>query len=259
VTALLAVRYGTVELRRAEAFHDHETSGEPDGPCPMDFFLWVLRSEGETILVDTGFDPAVARRRERTCLLDPVDALARLGTGVQAIERIVVTHLHYDHIGNLARFPDAQLLIPARELEFWLSPAAGDPAHSHPVERSELEHVAAARAAGRVRELEDGDAVAPGVRVLALPGHSPGQVGLELDAEHGPVILASDAVHFYEELAEDRPFAVFHDLHAMRASHALLREREAGGALVVPGHDPAVMERFPRLAGAAGEFAVRVA
>ncbi len=69
MTALLAVGYGTVELRRSEAFHRHETFGEPDGPCPMDFFFWVLRTEQETILIDTGFDPAVARRRGRTCLV----------------------------------------------------------------------------------------------------------------------------------------------------------------------------------------------
>lgn len=258
--AVIAVRYGTVELLRSEAFHRYASHGEPDGPLRMDFFFWVLRGERETILVDTGFDPAAGERRGRTCAVAPVEAMALLGIGSETVSRIVVTHLHYDHIGNLGHFPAAELLIPASELEFWLSPMARKPHFAALVEPAELEGVARAAEEGRVRPLADGEEVAAGVRTIALGGHSPGQIALEVDTTAGPAILASDAVHFYEELEAERPFAVFADLPAMYAAYATLRERAAAtGAPIVPGHDPGVLSRFPRAEGPAGDFAVQIA
>jgi glyoxylase-like metal-dependent hydrolase (beta-lactamase superfamily II) len=56
---------------------------------------------------------------------------------------MVLTHLHYDHTGNLGRFPNAELLVPARELEFWFGPLARRAQFAHAVEASELGHAAA--------------------------------------------------------------------------------------------------------------------
>jgi glyoxylase-like metal-dependent hydrolase (beta-lactamase superfamily II) len=235
---ILAVRYGTLSATKGELYHGYD-SAEPQS---LDYFFWILRYDDATVLVDTGFDPEVAARRGRDCLCPPVDALRRLG--IEAVDRVVVTHFHYDHVGNLPAFADAELLIPARELEFWTSEAGSDPRFAGHVEAAEIEWIAAAGA----RTYEGGDEVAPGVTALSLPGHTPGQMGLVTDG----VVLASDAVHFYEELEQRRPFWVFTDLAAMKASYEVLA---ATGGTIVPGHDPLVMERF----AAAGENAVRVA
>jgi glyoxylase-like metal-dependent hydrolase (beta-lactamase superfamily II) len=234
---ILAVRYGTLRATEGELFHELD-SGEPQS---LDYFFWLLRYDDATVLVDTGFDPEVAARRGRDCLCPPVEALRRLG--VESVDRVVVTHFHYDHVGNLPAFADAELLVPARELEFWTSEAGRDPRFAGHVEAAEVDWIAASGA----RTYEGGDEVAPGVTALALPGHTPGQMGLVA----GEVVLASDAVHFYEEFEQRRPFWVFTDLAAMRASYEVLA---ATGGVLVPGHDPLVMERFP----AAGENAVRV-
>jgi glyoxylase-like metal-dependent hydrolase (beta-lactamase superfamily II) len=194
------------------------------------------------VLVDTGFDPAVAARRGRTCLCPPLEALARLG--VDGVERVVITHFHYDHVGNVRAFPEAELLVPARELEFWTGPGAAE--FGGHVEAAEIAWLARARAT----TFAGGDEVAPGVTALALPGHTPGQVGLLVESADGPIVLASDAVHFYEELERRRPFWVFTDLEEMRASYDVLEAVcEQTGAVMVPGHDPLV---------AAGELAVRL-
>ena len=234
---ILAVRYGTLHATKGELFHELD-SAEPQS---LDYFFWVLRYDDATVLVDTGFDPAVAARRGRDCLCPPVEALRRLG--IESVDRVVVTHFHYDHVGNLPAFAGAELLVPARELEFWTSEAGRDPRFAGHVEEAEIEWIAASGA----RTYGGGDEVAPGVTALALPGHTPGQMGLVADG----VVLASDAVHFYEELEQRRPFWVFTDLAAMKASYEVLATT---GGTIVPGHDPLVMERFP----AAGENAVRV-
>src|ERR1017187_4954298 len=96
---VFALRYATHTQRQAtENFLFHELH---DGPMPLDFYLWVIRGEGRTIVVDTGFDRDMAKKRGRQLLHDPDVALANIGVDVSTVEDVVITHMHYDHAGNL--------------------------------------------------------------------------------------------------------------------------------------------------------------
>jgi glyoxylase-like metal-dependent hydrolase (beta-lactamase superfamily II) len=245
---VVAVRYGTRSTRKSECYLDFESYGEPDGPLEMDYFFYVLRRGGETLLVDVGFDPVVGERRGRTCLCAPVDALRELGIAPGSVAQIVVTHLHYDHVGNLLAFPDAELLLHERELDFWCGPDGVSAAHSAPIEREEIDYVASAHRDGRVRLLDDDGEVAKGVHAVRVGGHSPGQLILVVDGRSGPVLLASDAVHYYEELERGWPFEIVVDLEEMVTGYETVKRLAAErGAPVVAGHDPLVCERFPPL------------
>jgi glyoxylase-like metal-dependent hydrolase (beta-lactamase superfamily II) len=256
---VLAVRYGTRMTRRSEVYANYPELGEPDAPLRMDYYFWLLRSEASTILVDTGFAGDVGERRGRTTVCPPVDALARLGVTPDTVDLIVVTHMHYDHIGNLDAFPDTALLVPTRELSFWTGPGrTGE--HTGPIESDEVDRVAAAVAAGKARLLEEGGIVAPGVGAVLVGGHSPGQIALVVRGTTGPVLLASDAVHYYEELERELPFEIYTDLNEMIAGYGLLRELATRtGAVLVPGHDPEVTERFPPVSDELAGVAVRLA
>jgi glyoxylase-like metal-dependent hydrolase (beta-lactamase superfamily II) len=247
---VLAVRYGTLATTKAHLYYRYEAYGQPDAPQSLDYFFYLLRGDGRTIVVDTGFDPAVGARRGRTCLCEPAQALARLGVDAGEVEQVVITHLHYDHVGNLGLFPRAQLLVPERELEFWTGPWARRPQFAEHVEAREIEAIAAARQEGRVRTYAGPAELAPGVQAVDVGGHSPGQHALVVARAGGPVVLASDAIHLYEELERDRPFAVFADLAGMYRGYDTLRELSSGpGAALVPGHDPEVAMRFPTYDG----------
>src|SRR5438477_4899581 len=74
----------------------HETAASD-----LDYFVWLIRGGGRDILVDTGFNAEEAGLRNRKLTLNPVDALAQLGANAESIKDIVVTHMHYDHAGNL--------------------------------------------------------------------------------------------------------------------------------------------------------------
>jgi glyoxylase-like metal-dependent hydrolase (beta-lactamase superfamily II) len=253
-----AVRYATLETTLSDAYYRYSAYGEPDGPARLDYYFWTLSGDGETILVDTGFAPEAGRRRGRTCLVEPAAAMAQLGIAPDTVSRVVLTHLHYDHTGNLDVLPDAELLVPTRELDFWLGPLARREQFAQSVEPSELDRVRAADEAGRVRRLEGEQEVAEGVRAIVLGGHSPGQAVVYVDGAAGPVVLASDAVHFYEELERDRPFAVIADLAEVYEAYDALSRLATGGARIVPGHDAGVMERYPPVDGPAGDFAVEI-
>jgi glyoxylase-like metal-dependent hydrolase (beta-lactamase superfamily II) len=251
---VIAARYGTLETTLGDAYYRWSAYGEPDGPARLDYYFWVLRSDGETVLVDTGFDPTVGARRGRTCLIEPGEAMQRLGVTAETVSRVMLTHLHYDHTGNLDRFPQAELLVPALELDFWLGPMGRRGQFAHHVEDADLDLLSTAVDEGRVRPLVGGEEIADGVHAMHLGGHSPGQMALAVFGAGPGVILASDAVHFYDELERERPFAVIADLAEMYEAYDELREVAGDAAHIVPGHDPAVMDRYPRVE----DFAVEI-
>jgi glyoxylase-like metal-dependent hydrolase (beta-lactamase superfamily II) len=256
----VAVRYATLNATRGALYYRWADTGEPDGPQTMDYFFYVLRSGERTIVVDCGFDPAAGARRGRECLTEPVEALRLLGVDPARIETLLISHLHYDHIGNLDAFGNARLLVPERELSFWTSPVARYGGFWHHVEEAEIAKVAAANDAGRVTTYGGETEIAPGLTAVEVGGHSPGQQILLVDTAEGRLVLTSDAVHLYEELEKARPFGVLADLEEMYLGFETIKRLGAEpGTTVVPGHDPEVTRRFPAVAGVPEGVALQLA
>jgi glyoxylase-like metal-dependent hydrolase (beta-lactamase superfamily II) len=256
---IAAVRYGSLHAAKSELFYRYSSYGEPDAEVEMAYYFWLVRGGGRTIVVDTGFDPVVAARRGRACLCAPADALRRLDVDAGSVSTVVVTHLHYDHIGNLGLFPEAEFVVPRRELEFWTGPDAARYQFAAHVERDEVTAVEQAARTDRVRLVDRTQTIADGITAMIVGGHSPGQQVTVVAGARGDVVLASDAVHFYEELELDRPFGVVADLAEMYRAYDLIKElATAPGAVVVPGHDPAVMDRFRALDEESSGLAVQV-
>ena len=252
---VMAVRYATRAARRGE----HFLGGDPhDGPMAMDYFVWVVRGHGRVIVVDCGFDAAVAARRGRSLLRDPVDALSLVGVDASTVADVVLTHLHYDHVGNLGRFPVARFHLQEPDLHF----AVGrHMRHAHlraPFEVDDVVGLVRLNYAGRVSLHTGVHEVAPGVTLHPAPGHSPGLQCVRVETARGAVVLASDVSHFYENIETDRPFPIAVDVPAMLESFALVRDLAASPAHVVPGHDPLVMARYPAVSEQLRGVAVRL-
>jgi glyoxylase-like metal-dependent hydrolase (beta-lactamase superfamily II) len=257
---VLAIRYGVWPSTRNHCFYRYPSYGEPDADVQMDFYFWLIKGAGRVVLVDVGYSAqAISTRPGRVLLTPPREALEALGTDPDSVTDIIVTHLHYDHTGNLPDFPAAHLYVQRSELDFWTSGYGAHPPQASTTETAEIEYVSAAVREGRA-ELLDGDTeLMPGISVRHVGGHTPGQQMVRID-NAAPVILASDAVHFYEEMERDRPFEIFSDLRQMYDTFAELRRAQVEtGAIVVAGHDPQVMQRFPVVAeNSTGPLAVRV-
>lgn len=240
------VKYGTRHGHKSEIYLNWHIYGQPDEALDMDYYFWVLKNDERTIVVDTGFSREGGAKRNRTFLIDPPEACAALGFDAAAAPQVLVTHAHYDHIGNLDAFRSAEIVIAASELEFWTSPLAQRRQFHHSVEDVELTGIRAAADEGRVRTFSGEIEIAPGVRMREIGGHTPGQSIVFVDTAEGTVLLGSDAIHYYEELDDDVPFAFVADLPSMYRGFDLIHRLVADGEVqhVVPGHDPGTLERF---------------
>ena len=140
------------------------------------------------------------------------------------------------------------------EAEFWAGPHARHALFRHAVEESELQALADVIGEGRAVLFEDHYEVAPGIQVLRVGGHTPGQSVVVVQTAAGPVVLASDAVHYYEEMQRDMPFSSVASLIDMYAAFAELKAMLADGraAQGVSGHDPATLDLYPQVPGPAG-------
>src|SRR5215469_3056373 len=111
---VLAVHYGSRVTRKSQSFLNYHVYDEPDDNLDVDYYFWVIRDTGadpSVIVVDTGFSPEAGRRRKRDGHYTPADVLPSLGIAPESVRTVVVTHAHWDHTGNLSKFPGAQIVL----------------------------------------------------------------------------------------------------------------------------------------------------
>jgi glyoxylase-like metal-dependent hydrolase (beta-lactamase superfamily II) len=245
---VLAVKYGHRVTTRAQSYLNFHVYGEPDADLDIDYYFWVIRDGGRVVLVDTGFAPEAGDRRRRAHYGTPEQALPALGIEPDDVSVIVITHAHWDHVGNVRQFPRAQLVMAEAEYAFWTSPLAARAhfaAHAEPAEIALMER---AREEDRLTLFTGQYTLGPGIELTEVGGHTPGQlIASVVTPEGGTVVLASDALHLYEEVERDRPFAILTDLPAMyRAYDTLAQLARQPRTDLVAGHDPLVRTRFAR-------------
>jgi glyoxylase-like metal-dependent hydrolase (beta-lactamase superfamily II) len=250
-----AIRYATLARKASENF----IGGDPhEEGSPLDYFVWLARSASRTFVIDTGFDAKVAERRGRKMLLSPEIGLARLGVEAAAAGEVIITHLHYDHVGNFALFPKARFHLQDREMQYATGRHMAHPVFSHSYEVDEVVAMVRRVYEGRV-QFHDGDAVlAPGLSLRRIGGHTMGLQSVRVHTRIGWIVLASDAAHLYANMGQVRPFPIVHDVGAMVEGYRRLRELADDARYVVPGHDPLVMQRYPAAGPGLEGVAVRL-
>jgi glyoxylase-like metal-dependent hydrolase (beta-lactamase superfamily II) len=250
-----AIKYAQHARRASENFLGGDAH---DGPMPLDYFVWLVRGPGRDIVVDTGFSAAAAARRGREHLRCPTEGLRLLGCEADEVRDVVITHLHYDHVGNFDLFPAAAFHLQDREMQYATGRHMVTAVHAGAFDVEDVVGMVRRNYAGRVR-FHDGDAdVAPGVSVHLIGGHTLGLQAVRVATRRGWVVLASDAAHFYANMDEGRPYPIVASVAGMLEGHARLRALADSDAHIIPGHDPQVLARYPAAAPGLPGIAVRL-
>jgi glyoxylase-like metal-dependent hydrolase (beta-lactamase superfamily II) len=244
---IYAVRYGYLDRTSDRNFlggDDHASR------MPLDYFVWVIKADAHSIVVDTGFDAAAAAGRGRTLIRPVAEGLAAIDVDPTDVLDVVITHMHYDHAGNVALFPRARFHLQDAEMAYCTGRAM---THQHLAMPFEAENVVQ-----MVRRIFDarvvfhaGDSMlCPGVTLHHLPGHTPGLQAVRVETGRGAVVLASDAAHFWANLERETPFPIVTDVPQYLESLRALQRLAPSIDHIIPGHDPEVLARFPAEAGA---------
>jgi len=102
---IYAIKYGHHSRRSSVNFIDRDTH---DVLQPLDFFVWAIVGPAGTIILDTGFDEAMGKKRLREMTRPVREGLAALGVAADSVKDVIISHLHYDHCGNHELFPQAR-------------------------------------------------------------------------------------------------------------------------------------------------------
>ena len=237
-----AIRYATFRERTAqENFLQRDVH---DGSMPLDYFVWLVKSDSRIVLVDTGFNCAAGERRNRHTTIAPDVALAKIGLQPSAITDVVVTHLHYDHAGNLDKFPNARFHIQEREMAYATGRCMCHTYLRHPFDVDPIIQMVRFVYSGRVEFHSGRSELFPGIELHWVGGHSDGLQIVRVKTARGHVVLASDAAHFYENMLRQNPFPLVYNVGDMIEGWRTVSNLAAGNSCIIPGHDPAVAKLF---------------
>lgn len=239
---LFAVRYGHHDRNAAANF----IGGDPhDGPMPLDYFVWAIVGKQRTFVFDTGFDAETGRQRNRQLLRPVGEGLKLIGIDPDTVKDVIVSHMHFDHVGNNDLFPQARYHVQDAEMAFCTGRCMCHPYLRHAFDPGDVASMVAKLFAGRVAFHDGESQIAPNLTVHRVGGHTKGLQVVRVLTRRGWVVLGSDASHFYANFEQDRPFPVVESAAEMLEGYDTMRRLASSPQHIVPGHDPLVLTRYP--------------
>ncbi|WP_405815989.1 MULTISPECIES: MBL fold metallo-hydrolase [unclassified Streptomyces] len=223
---------------------------DPDGVLYLDSHSFALVVDGLRVLVDTGIGNGKTRANPAWHKLrtDYLARLADIGFTPENVDLVILTHLHTDHVGWNTRevdgawvptFPGARYLTSRAEYEFWAAYDMDEARRG--MFRDSVVPVEEAGLLDLVDVPAEGIEVADGLRLLPAPGHTPGQIAVEVSSAGARALVTGDAVHHPVQLArpEIGSCVDIDPVQAEATRRALLARLAVTGALVLGTHFPA--------------------
>jgi glyoxylase-like metal-dependent hydrolase (beta-lactamase superfamily II) len=226
---------------KPEDWEPHKRWLDHDGNITFPLACFLVESNGKRVLVDTGLGTEKMFTAKGGALLGE---LAAAGFKPEDIDTVFVTHLHIDHCGTCVAdmygaprpaFPNAVYRWTSDETAYWRSDQVPE-VPGNPFRHVNMIEVVA----DRYEAADDGASLAPGVSVVALPGHTPGHAGIVLSSGDERAFILGDAIACPAQL-EETEWSGLGDMDpklARRTQEAVAREAEGTGALIGAAHFP---------------------
>jgi glyoxylase-like metal-dependent hydrolase (beta-lactamase superfamily II) len=233
-------------VAKEEALAAAEAAYMPKGMVTVPFNPQLINTGSKLVLIDCGngiatFEPtkgAVGRTLQN---------LAAAGVDPKSIDIVLVSHLHPDHTngiraldGSMA-FPNAEIMVPAKEWEFWMSEENAAKAQSNDMMKNYFANVKKIYTGieSKVTKYDWGKEVAPGITAIATPGHTPGHTSFAVASGNSKILIQSDVTNIPEFFLRNPDWHVAYDTDpelAQQTRHKFYDMAAAEKATVVGFH-----------------------
>ena len=250
---IYAIRYATLP---GFSVSELVAGADPARKLDIAMMIWLIRGNGRNILVDSGFyHDRFFRDWHVNDFTKPSDALKPLGLKPEDITDIVITHMHWDHADGMDLFPNARIWIQKDELQYYAGEAWQSKEAHGGIDPDDVLTLVKLNTQGHVG-MVNGDAqeIIPGVICYTGGRHTYASQYVGVSTSAGTVVLASDNMYLYENLEKHLPIAATLDAVSNLRAQDRMKQLAASPGLIVPGHDPAVMTKFPLVAPGAAKI-----
>ncbi|HEY6968507.1 MAG TPA: N-acyl homoserine lactonase family protein [Candidatus Angelobacter sp.] len=242
-----AIRYASIPDFPVSAL---VKGADPARKMEIAMVVWLVKSNGRNVLVDSGFyREQFFKQWKVKDFVRPSDAVAQAGVKPEEITDVVITHMHWDHADGMDLFPNAKIWIQKDEYNYYTGEAWQQPRTHGGIDPDDVVAIVKLNIAGRVR-LVNGDAqeIIPGITCYTGGKHTWQSQYVGVNTRKGAVVLASDNMYLYENLVNHVPIAATLDADSNLRAQDRMKQIAADPKSIIPGHDPAMFERFPKVA-----------
>jgi glyoxylase-like metal-dependent hydrolase (beta-lactamase superfamily II) len=244
---IYAIRYATLP---GFAVAELVAGADPSRKLDIAMMIWLVRGNGHNILVDSGFyHDHFFKEWQVNDFIKPSDALKPLGLKPEDITDVIISHMHWDHSDGMDLFPNARIWIQKDELQYYAGEAWQTKEAHDGIDAEDVLTLVRLNTLGRVG-LVNGDAqeIIPGITCYTGGRHTYASQYVGVNTKAGTVVLASDNMYLYENLEKHVPIAATLDAVSNLHAQDRMKQLAASPGLIIPGHDPAVMTKFPTVA-----------
>jgi glyoxylase-like metal-dependent hydrolase (beta-lactamase superfamily II) len=215
----------------------------------INYYIWVVKGHGETLVVDSGVAPPLAQEMGLQGYVNPVHVLKGIGIEASQVRKVVITHIHFDHVNGMELFPKATFYVQEKEFNFWMKdPVAKKPPFLMLSAPDRNANLAMLEGTERLVLTKGDQTILPGIELLLAPGHTPGLQVVAVNTAKGTAIVGSDCAHIFRNYEEEIPSTFITDMVAWMKTYDKLKSKVSSLNLLFPGHDLKMATHYPEVA-----------
>jgi len=244
---IYAVRFATIANFRVASL---VAGADPTRRMDIAMMIWVLKGiDGRVAIVDSGFHrEQYFRQFAVKDYLRPSEAIAPLGLKPESVTDLIVSHMHWDHAGGIDLFPSARVWIQKDEYDYYTGEAWQSPNAHGGIDPADVHEIVSRNIAGKVSFVRgDDETTISGLSFNTGGRHTWASQYVGVQTRTSSVVIASDNMYLYENLDAHKPIAQTLDAVSNLRAQDRMRSLASDPRLVIPGHDPAVFDRFPHV------------